>query len=134
LALSLCCCAAFSASQPPASKLPTLREVIFDAIRDGANAEHFVPIRGQEADMLRASSGSSGTVYGYAKVTHRFHKAGCARLNVGIAQDGMMKTPDPKRFKGAMIPWQMNMCLDGTPPAEGMDMSKLPPAYFRSQP
>ena len=78
-------------------------------------------LTGGMADSFRATTRSAAPVLADVSTVKRFSQDGCARLAVRLSQ-ASVPTSDGKETSFA-IRYEMNLCRDGTPPAEGMDLS-----------
>lgn len=81
---------------------------------------------GEMFDQMRQTTRSSAPFFMKAKVIKRFSQEGCARLSVELSQADV-PTKDGRTAPFSTT-WEMNVCVDGTPPAEGRDpdaMKKL---------
>lgn len=76
-------------------------------------------LTGAMAQRWKAVTKSDRPITISAKVLSRFKQVGCARLDVQMRQEEV-----PLRSGGTapfQSKWQLNVCVDGTPPAEGRD-------------
>jgi hypothetical protein len=77
-------------------------------------------LSGAMAEFFRAQTRSSAPVRVQVKTIKRFKAAGCARLEATLLQDAVPTT------NGGQIPfavrYELNLCRDGHPPSEGMDL------------
>lgn len=73
--------------------------------------------------LWQQQTGSPDPVNVRITVLSRFKQEGCARLQVQMWQSNI-PTTDGKKIKGS-LPFQMNLCRDGSPPIEGIDRAAL---------
>lgn len=69
------------------------------------------------ADKFRETTGSPLPVLVEVSTLKHFRQEGCRRLNLRIRQEG-----EGKRQFG--IDYGINLCRDGSPPTEGMDLEQ----------
>lgn len=69
------------------------------------------------ADRFRQATGSILPVLVEVSILKHFRQEGCRRLNLRIRQDGIGKG----QFG---IDYGINLCRDGSPPTEGMDIEQ----------
>jgi len=72
------------------------------------------------ADRFRQATGSSLPVLVEVSTLKHFRQEGCRRLNLRIRQEGAGKG----QFG---IDYGINLCRDGSPPTEGMDLEQAIP-------
>lgn len=72
------------------------------------------------ADRFRQASGSTLPVLVEVSTLKHFRQEGCRRLNLRIRQEGAGKG----QFG---IDYGINLCRDGSPPTEGMDLEQVRP-------
>lgn len=78
------------------------------------------------ADHIHKQTGFTAPVVVEVTTLKRYHQEGCRRLNAKFTMPGaMVKTP-----AGAQEEFELNMginlCRDGSPPAEGMNLGTAP--------
>lgn len=76
------------------------------------------------ADRFRQASGSTLPVLVEVSTLNHFRQDGCRRLNLRIRQEGAGKG----QFG---IDYGINLCRDGSPPTEGMDLEQATPIMER---
>lgn len=76
------------------------------------------------ADRLRQTTGSTLPVLVEVSTLKHFRQDGCRRLNLRIRQEGAGKG----QFG---IDYGINLCRDGSPPTEGMDLEQAIPIMER---
>ncbi len=69
------------------------------------------------ADRFRQASGSTLPILVEVTTLKHFRQEGCRRLNLRIRQEGTIKG----QFG---IDYGINLCRDGSPPTEGMDLEQ----------
>ena len=79
-------------------------------------------IVGTIADKFRETTKSSAPVMAEVTTIKSFKQEGCKRLNVRLTQANV-PTKDGKLAEFA-VNYELNLCRDGSPPTEGMDLEK----------
>jgi hypothetical protein len=82
-------------------------------------------IVGSIADKFKKSTGSSGRVRAEVSTIKSFIREGCKRLNVRLTQSDVPTTDGKTADFG--VDYGLNMCRDGSPPTEGMDLEQTSP-------
>ena len=82
-------------------------------------------ILGSIADKFKRSTGSSGRVSAEVSTIKSFKRDGCKRLNVRLTQSDVPTTDGKTADFG--VDYGLNMCRDGRPPTEGMDLEQTSP-------
>lgn len=80
-------------------------------------------IVGPIADMFRETTKSSAPLMAEVTTIKSFKQEGCKRLNLRLKQANVM-TKDGKPTEFA-VDYGINLCRDGSPPVEGMDMEQV---------
>ena len=80
-------------------------------------------IVGTIADKFRETTKSSAPVMAEVTTIKSFKQEGCKRLNVRLTQANV-PTKDGQTIDFA-IDYGINLCRDGSPPTEGMDLEKV---------
>jgi hypothetical protein len=80
-------------------------------------------IVGPVAQQFRASTGSTAPVRAEVTTIKNFQQEGCKRLNVRLKQANVPTTDGKSTEFG--IDYGLNLCRDGSPPTEGMDMESV---------
>lgn len=97
-----------------------VKSLLFQAIEDGrAQGEIVGPI----ADKFRETTKSSAPVMAEVTTLKSFKQEGCKRLNVRLTQANV-----PTKDGGTtefVVNYGINLCRDGSPPAEGMDLEHV---------
>lgn len=84
-------------------------------------------IEGQEADKIHAVTGASDPVRAEVSTIRKFKQEGCSRLKLRLIQPNA-PTRDGKRMDFA-LDYELNLCRDGSPPSEGMDLGQAAAAF-----
>jgi hypothetical protein len=100
------------------SAKPLLLQAI-DAPDGRAQGEIFGPI----ADKFRETTKSTAPVMAEVTTIKSFKQEGCKRLNVRLKQANV-PTKDGKLTEFG-VDYGINLCRDGSPPTEGMDLEKV---------
>lgn len=79
-------------------------------------------IVGPIADKFRETTKSSAPVMAEVTTIKSFKQEGCKRLNMRLKQANV-PTKDGKLAEFA-VNYELNLCRDGSPPTEGMDLEK----------
>jgi hypothetical protein len=79
-------------------------------------------ILGSIADKFKKTTGSSGRVSAEVSTIKSFSRDGCKRLNVRLTQSDVPKSDG--QTADFVIDYGLNMCRDGSPPTEGMDLEQ----------
>ena len=77
-------------------------------------------LSGRMADLVRAQTRSSAPVRVQVRRLTTFAQAGCARLQATLVQEDV-PTSEGKQFPFA-VRYELNLCRDGQPPSEGIDL------------
>lgn len=88
-------------------------------------------LRGPVADRIAATTTSSAPVRIHVSTIKSFQQEGCKRLNVRLTQDNV-PTKDGKTITLG-LDYGINLCRDGSPPTEGMDLEALGKLLQRQQ-
>jgi hypothetical protein len=104
-----------------ASDYTSVKQLMVRAI-DAADGKASGFVLGQIADKFQRTTGSSAPVRAEVTTIKSFQQEGCKRLNVRITQSGV-PTSDGKSVDFG-IDYGLNMCRDGSPPTEGMDLEQ----------
>jgi hypothetical protein len=108
-----------------------LKQHLLTAI-DSPNGMAAGTLDGSMAEFFKAQTRSSAPVMVKVRTLQRFPTAGCARLEATLVQEGV-----PTQ-QGSAIPfairYEINLCRDGRPPTEGMDLDAASRALSRNVP
>lgn len=79
-------------------------------------------ILGSIADKFKKTTGSSGRVSAEVSTIKSFSRDGCKRLNIRLTQSDVPTSEG--QIADFVIDYGLNMCRDGSPPTEGMDLEQ----------
>ena len=79
-------------------------------------------ILGSIAEKFKKTTGSSGRVSAEVSTIKSFSREGCKRLNVRLTQSDVPTAEG--QTADFVVDYGLNMCRDGSPPTEGMDLEK----------
>jgi len=79
-------------------------------------------IVGPIADRFKRTTGSSASITADVTTTKSFRQEGCKRLNVRLIQGGVATSAG--EFSDFGMEYGLNLCRDGSPPTEGMDLEQ----------
>lgn len=79
-------------------------------------------IIGSIAEKFKKTTGSSGRVSAEVSTIKSFNREGCKRLNVRLTQSDVPTSEG--QSADFVIDYGLNMCRDGSPPTEGMDLEQ----------
>lgn len=100
--------------------------VLFEAIRSESGvAERTFGPHTQITRVMRQKMEHPGSVTIKAKVLSRFTQEGCARLQVGFFFDKALYEKKMSRYIDDSAAIELNTCLNGDPPVQGMDLRAL---------
>jgi hypothetical protein len=105
-----------------AAEYTSAKPLILQAI-DAPDGRAQGEIVGPIADKFRETTKSSAPVMAEVTTIKSFKQEGCKRLNVRLAQANV-PTKDGQTIDFA-IDYGINLCRDGSPPTEGMDLEKV---------
>ena len=104
-----------------ASEYTSVKQLMVRAI-DTSDGKASGFVLGRIADKFQGTTGSSARVRADVTTIKSFEQEGCKRLNVRLTQSGV-PTSDGRSVDFA-IDYGLNMCRDGNPPTEGMDLEQ----------
>jgi hypothetical protein len=117
LAATLCLACTVHAAEYTSAK-PLLLQAI-DAPDGRVEGELVGPI----ADKFRETTKSTAPLMAEVTTIKSFKQEGCKRLNLRLKQANVMtKEGKPVEFA---VDYGINLCRDGSPPTEGMDLEKV---------
>ena len=96
-----------------------LKERLIAAI-DAPEGRSEGELTGPMADVFQAQTRSSAPVRAQVTTLTKFAQAGCARLQVTLRQEDV-PTREGQRVPFA-VRYELNLCRDGQPPSEGIDL------------
>jgi len=111
-----------------ASDYTSVKQLMVRAI-DAADGKASGFVLGQIAEKFQRTTGSSARVKAEVTTIKSFQQDGCKRLNVRLTQSDV-PTSDGKRAEFG-VDYGLNMCRDGSPPTEGMDLEQAGKALER---
>ena len=80
-------------------------------------------VQGKESDAIHAATGATDPVRAEVSTLKRFKQDGCSRLAVKLTQPN---TPTKQGGKvDFSLNYELNLCLNGSPPTEGMDLGEV---------
>lgn len=127
-AMALCFFALLTSEDVLASELKSHLLAAIDAPSGKSEGE----LNGAMAEFFKAQTRSSAPVQVQVKTIMRFSAPGCARLEATLMQEAVPTT------NGRQIPfavrYELNLCRDGQPPTEGMDLDAASRALSRHPP
>lgn len=80
-------------------------------------------LRGPVADKFASTTGSRSPVMVEVTTLKSFQREGCKRLNVRLKQANVQAKDGKSAEFG--IDYGVNLCRDGSPPTEGMDLEQV---------
>jgi len=84
---------------------------------------------GPIADRFKRTTGSSVPIAAEVTTIKSFRREGCKRLNVRLIQGGVATSAG--KFSDFGMNYGLNLCRDGSPPTEGMDLEQAGKALER---
>lgn len=105
-----------------ADRYTNIKPLLLQAI-DAPDGRDEGEIVGPIADKFRETTKSSAPVMAEVTTIKSFKQEGCKRLNVRLTQANV-PTKDGKLAEFA-VNYELNLCRDGSPPTEGMDLEKV---------
>ena len=80
-------------------------------------------VEGKEADAIHSATGAFDPVKAEVSTLKRFKQEGCSRLAVKLIQPN---TPTKSGAKTDFaLNYELNLCQNGMPPTEGMDLGEV---------
>jgi hypothetical protein len=111
-----------------AAEYTSAKPLLLQAI-DAPNGRAQGEIVGQIADRFRETTKSTAPVIAEVSTIKSFKQEGCRRLNIRLKQANVMaKEGKPVEFA---VDYGINLCRDGSPPTEGMDLEKVRDVLLR---
>lgn len=108
-----------------------LKQHLIAAI-DAPNGQSDGELSGPTVEFFKAQTRSSAPVMAQVRTVKKFAEAGCARLQATLMQDAV-PTQDGKLIPFA-VSYELNLCRNGQPPTEGIDLDAASRALSRNQP
>lgn len=108
--------------QATAAEYSNLKLAMLDAI-DAHGGMITGTVIGPVADKFASTTGSRSPVMVEVTTLKSFQQEGCKRLNVRLKQANVQSKDGKSAEFG--IDYGVNLCRDGSPPTEGMDMEQV---------
>ena len=108
-----------------------LKQYLIMAI-DAPNGQSDGELTGPMAEYFKAQTRSSAPLKVKVRTVSKFAEAGCARLQATLMQDEV-PTQDGKKIPFA-VRYELNLCRNGQPPTEGIDLDSVSSALSRRPP
>ena len=108
-----------------------LKQHLIAAI-DAPNGQSDGELSGSMAEFFKAQTRSSAPVMVQVRTVKKFAAEGCARLQATLLQDAV-PTQDGKLIPFA-VRYELNLCRNGQPPTEGIDLDAASRVLSRNQP
>lgn len=102
-----------------AAEYASIKQLMLEAI-DAPGGTASGVIVGPIAGKFGATTGSVAPIVAEVSTLKSFKQEGCKRLNVRLKQ-GNVPTKDGRRADFG-VAYGLNLCRDGSPPTEGMDL------------
>lgn len=120
----IACAAALAcvATLAKAAQYDSPKALLMQAI-DAPDGKASGEIVGPVAERFRQATGSSAPVLADVSAIKSFQQEGCKRLQLRLRQGGM--TGKDGKQGEVVFSYDFNLCRDGTPPTEGMDLEKV---------
>lgn len=100
-----------------------MKHFLFQALSSPNGSADGVLSEDKISDYFKQQTHSTEPVKVSVSTIKRFKQDGCSRLVVTLGQDKVpLKTGGIAPFS---LRYELNLCRDGSPPVEGMDMSKF---------
>lgn len=99
---------------------------------DAPNGQSDGELGGPMADFFKAQTHSTSPVMVQVRTVKKFAAEGCARLQATLLQDAV-PTQDGKQIPFA-VRYELNLCRDGQPPTDGIDLDAASQALSRNPP
>jgi hypothetical protein len=120
----IACAAVFAcvATLAKAAQYDSPKALLIQAI-DAPDGKASGELVGPVAELFRQATGSSAPVLADVSTIKSFQQEGCKRLQLRLQQGGV-KGKDGKQGE-VVFNYELNLCRDGSPPIEGMDLDKV---------
>jgi len=99
---------------------------------DAHNGQSDGELTGPMAEYFKAQTRSSAPLKVQVRTVSKFAEAGCARLQATLMQDEV-PTQDGMKIPFA-VRYELNLCRNGQPPTEGIDLDSVSSALSRRPP
>ena len=104
-----------------AAEYSSVKQLLLGAI-DATDGRTSGFILGQIAEKFKRTTGSSAPILAEVSTIKSFKQDGCKRLNVRLTQSGVATSEGRAADFG--MDYGLNLCRDGSPPTEGMDLEQ----------
>lgn len=120
----IACAAALAcvATLAKAAQYDSPKALLIQAI-DAPDGKASGEIVGPVAERFRQATGSSAPVLADVSTIKSFQQEGCKRLQLRLRQGGV--TGKDGKQGEVVFSYDLNLCRDGTPPTEGMDLGRV---------
>ncbi|TSE35505.1 hypothetical protein [Tepidimonas charontis] len=120
----IACAAALAcvATLAKAAQYDSPKALLIQAI-DAPDGKASGEIVGPVAERFRQATGSSAPVLADVSTIKSFQQEGCKRLQLRLRQGGV--TGKDGKQGEVVFSYDLNLCRDGTPPTEGMDLERV---------
>jgi hypothetical protein len=104
-----------------AAEYSSVKQLLVRAI-DAPDGKANGIVLGQIAEKFKRTTGSSAPVIAEVTTIKSFNQEGCKRLSVRLVQSGVATSEG--RLADFGMDYGLNLCRDGSPPTEGMDLEQ----------
>lgn len=104
-----------------AAEYSSIKQLLLAAI-DASDGRTSGFILGQIAEKFKRTTGSTAPILAEVSTIKSFKQEGCKRLNVRLTQSGVATSEGRTADFG--MDYGLNLCRDGSPPTEGMDLEQ----------
>jgi len=104
-----------------AAEYSSVKQLLLGAI-DATDGRTSGFILGQIAEKFKRTTGSSAPILAEVSTIKSFKQDGCKRLNVRLTQSGVATSEGRAADFG--MDYGLNLCRNGSPPTEGMDLEQ----------
>ena len=115
------CIAMVLSASAYAAEYTSVNQLLLQAI-DASGGRANGIILGQLAEKFKVTTGSSSPIRAEVTTIKSFKQEGCKRLNVRLTQSGVATSEGRTADFG--MDYGLNLCRDGSPPTEGMDLEQ----------
>lgn len=104
-----------------AAEYSSIKQLLLAAI-DASDGRTSGFILGQIAEQFKRTTGSSAPILAVVSTIKSFKQDGCKRLNVRLTQGGVATSEGRTADFG--MDYGLNLCRNGSPPTEGIDLEQ----------
>ena len=104
-----------------AAEYSSVKQLLLGAI-DATDGRTSGFILGQIAEKFKGTTGSPAPILAEVSTIKSFKQDGCKRLNVRLTQSGVATSEGRTADFG--MDYGLNLCRNGSPPTEGMDLEQ----------